>query len=395
MNREEITERLLSILTDDNWEEKLRYLESLVKPKYEILWGAFGLSKDHPYLALKIADYYKDDPDPLKGGEIDLLVENEDETRVVTSVRGTLPYLLQGVLQSSDVELYPKVLDILDKLVTDDILYVRQQSCVTLDILAANRYATKKNDETPFNLSQQTRERIEEMVFSMLRDSRNKDNNRVIQYLIMPLNRLRRVSTEKAKEILEICFFKNNEFRPHYVTNGLVPLAMFFADFCSEKDFDNSYFQEYLKRIIKESPDDLRSTIIWHVWKNIEEFPETLVKFSKYFDLFFEKKGGGDEMIGQMDFLIRTVLEVDLDLGISLFERTLDYIHPENMEIKHGRPIYFHAAHENLDKISNQRPDKVHNIVHRLMAINNKGGYVGDIGNIKKYLVIDDRHEDS
>lgn len=380
---------LLETLSKEGWENELRRAESSPQVKVDIIWAAAELAKERKvHEAMKIARFYQLDKDPLPGDKYDAEIRAGEDARIITSVRGTLPWLLQHIAASLETAYYSELLDILEgraddtpeqkklRLATGENLYVRQQASIALEIFAANLRATKNADETPFDFGEENRKRTEVLIFRMLHE--NRDYPRVLEYLSSVFNRMRLIKEEQAQTVLQGFFYNSkNELNPHYLTERVAPLAIYFAEFreLGNDSFNSYWFKSFLKKIIREADSSLRSTITWHIWKTLKEDIKLYDKLRDYIPLLFEGEGKEQHtFLGQLDFLIATIID-DYPLDAAeLFEKATERFKDalaSGALDRFSHSFYFEkSVIEKLQKIS---PEKLIGIRNNLRALKRLG----------------------
>ena len=388
-------DELLAALSQEGWEAELHRADNWPQSKTDIIWAAAELAKEKKiYEAMKIARFYQLDADPAVDGtdRFDKEVRAGEDARIITSVRGTLSWLLQHIIASLETAYYSEILDILEgrpdndadtkklRLATGENLYVRQQSTIALEILVANMNAVKNADGTPFDFGVENRRRTEALAFKMLRE--NRDHPRVLEYLAAVFNRMRLLKEGPAQEVLEKFFYNSKgELNPDYLTEHAAPLAIYFAEFreLANDGFNSYWFKSFLKKLIREADESLRSTITWHFWRTLKEDIKLYPKLRDYIPLLFE----GEKQysfIGQLDFLIEVLIDnyplEALNILEKATERTYDGLTTGALE-RFSRSFYFDQ--HVIEKLSEIAPEKLAVVRKNLTALKQRGFLLGNL----------------
>ncbi len=345
----------------------------------QIIWILRDLAEKKEYVdkIVAIADMYSKDPNP--DGDFDDLnkkIEAGEDIRSIYTVRGTLPWLLQTLIATFKTEYYPDILKITERLIEDQVYYVRQQATVPLSLFVANLRAKKNVDGTDFNFTDKDKSSAYSLSFKMLRENCNLP--RVLEYVSNVFDKLRNITAEEAKEVLTTFCYNEKKINPEYLTSHVVPLVIFFAEFRkkNEAGFDNYWFQVFLENFIKDAKDScLRSTLIWHMWRVIEEDASNYQLVKKYIPLLFENISD-HEPVGQMEFLVNEVLKADSKDGIELYITFLNYL--DKMNFSSSFKLWLTQTEETLERIKKIDSSKVLEILPLLKGLRLKGCYVGD-----------------
>jgi hypothetical protein len=349
--------------------------------KTDIIWFLKEFVEKGEYIreALEIADLYSKDENPTP--EYDNLNEKVlrgEETNIIYTVRGTVPWLLQMIIATLKTEYYPRILDITERLANDKVFYVRQQAMVALSMFAANVRAKKNKDGTYFNFRDEDRARVYDLSFKILRE--NRDLPRVLESISNVFDKLRFINEEQAKEMLTIlCYDSKGNIHPEYLTSHVVPLALFFAEFRKKFDtnFNDEWFKLFLEQYIKDSKDPhLKSTLIWHTWRIIEDDLSDYNRVKRYIPLFFNNFAD-HEPVGQFEFLINAVLKASPSEGVQLYEKFLTELNYKLPFIKDFK-FYFTHTEEIFGQIKKIDTSKLKSILSLLKQLRLQGCYIGD-----------------
>ncbi|MEK7106519.1 MAG: hypothetical protein AAB895_04165, partial [Patescibacteria group bacterium] len=310
----------------------------------------------------------------LKGGDY----------RGIISVRGTLAWLLQAIVAQLNTTYYKRAIDLIEKLAKDKVLYVRQQATYPLSALIVNVNARKNKDGTPFDFKDEDRKRVIDLAFFML--DHNRDYPRILEYLAQVFDKMRLLSENDALSVLDkFLFSKDNDFHPYYVTEKIAPALIYFAEYRKDANdsFNDKKFVDLLIKVISTAEPALKSTIVWHIWKTIEENPENYERLKKYIARLFQ----GDfahESVGQYDLLVEKIIKISPSEGVELFKKELAYIERSlsNIPPEPGGIIWFHNAEEAIEKVAELDPDFLPKLMTILKDIYLRNGYIGDVKRI-------------
>jgi hypothetical protein len=376
-----IKNKLVELFQKEGWVKDLPDFFSSMKT--DIIWIMVDFVKDGKYLdeAMQMAENYINDKDPGIDDVANQEILKGKEYSGIVSVRGTLAWLLQALIARLHTDYYPRLVSLVERLAKDEVHYIRQQATYPLSALTINIYARKNKDETVFDFKDEDRRRVLDLSFFMLKE--NRDYPRVLEYLVQVFDRLRLLSEEQAKnEINTFLFSKDGEFNPIYITEKVAPLLIYNAEYRKDANdgFQDKYFKDLLIDVISKGEPRLRSTIVWHIWKTIEDNQENYQRLKPYISHIFN--GDFDfEPIGQYDILIEKVMHCSGQDGIELFKKELDYIAKSlpNIKPEPGGQIWFHNAENSIDKVAELEPGSLPKLLTIMRDIYFKNGYIGDI----------------
>ena len=367
--------------------EKLDEIGDSSYSKFEITWAANELAKEGEIdKALQVAEayfIYSENDEHSEGLHKD--IEEGKDTRVISTVKGAVCWLLQSLIvelirQNAESQYYTRTLNIVEELANDKSLYVRQQATVPLEILAANIKATQHSEsKQEFKFSDKDKERAESLAFQML--DTNYKWDRVLEYLTSVFNRMRYLKEDKAMHVLESFFYKDGEIRPDYVTDSMTGLAIYYAEFRVKVNdgFDNSRFQTFFRKLLDSNNVDLKSNALWIIWKNYNK--DEFSKVQPYLPLFLTGHYN-DNIRVQWDFLVEKVIEDDIEEGVSLLKKSLDYAKRALSEHQNIRRTWLYLD-KIIEKIATQSPDKFREIIPDLKVLKNNDIYIGDLTFLK------------
>jgi len=356
-------------------------LETISSSNVDIIWVAVDIAKENKLEdAMKIVRHYRHHPDPKSDDDVSLKISKGEEVRFITTIRGTLPWLLHSILVKFNTDYYPEAINIIEELARDDSPYVRMNSTVPLEFLTKNLLATKHPNETPFNFLPEDKKRVYDLSFEMLRT--NKHLSRVLEYLASVFANLRLLNETEAREVLQTFFYKDEEtLREEYVLERFVPLAIYYAIYRVNRgdDFNKTWFEEFLKKLLTKPDKRLKSNITWHFWKELSSNPESYELIKGYIPLVLADDLES-ENFSQVNFLMREVSKIDLGLAITILNTQLKFVVQKSSQedIRTGR-WWFHELEEVVEKIAVNKPELLIESLEQIKNAHSLGIYVGDI----------------
>lgn len=274
-----------------------------------------------------VAKILANDSDPDKAGEgleLNKKIEDGEEIRIIYTVRGSVPWLLQKLIGTFNSKVYTQIIEIVEELAKDDIHYVRQQAMVPLALLASNIRARKDSKGEPFYFGSKqddigNRIKVRKLCFHAL--DRNRKYPQVLRYVANAFSGMRVLNSREAEEILRTFFygnFKEKKLQPDYLTQHVTPLAIFFAEFresIMDEEFkftesDSRFFKDFLRQLIKDSQGQsagLLRALLWSTQKEISDDQKSYSLMQKYFDQLLESSNFLQETLVQRTLLIREV----------------------------------------------------------------------------------------
>jgi hypothetical protein len=387
--RDKLKEELNKLFEEPDWQEKFPHFYPSLK--IDILWSVIELVNEGKFLpqAVWVAEYFSNDPDPAIEDSPNQDVLKGEEVKPIFTVRGTVAWLVGVIVGRLNPTYYPRAIDLLERLCNDEAVYVRQMATYPLTSLIANIKATRNHDGTDFKFEQIDKDRVMRLAFSMLES--NKNYPRILEVLIRVFDRMRFLAEEEAMYILKnFLYDKDNEYYPDYVTHNVAPLLIFFAEFRSESfsnfslpPFNPAAFVTLLKDVIKSAPPLLKTTLVWHFWKTIEDNPKTYKNLKKYIPLFFEGEFQ-EEPLSQYEFLAEKVLVQSPEEAVWIFKQEISYLR-RALEKQIGRDdwtIWFHNPEDIIDAVAQHEPESLTEVLTVLRDISQKRGYIGDLTKI-------------
>lgn len=365
------------------------YLKELVEKKEK------GFLKE----IFAIAKIYATDSDPSpEDDNINKKIGEGQEIPNIYTVRGTVCWLLSSIAATFKTEYYTDIISILEKLAFDPVYYVRIQATVPLSFFAANIRARRHKDETPFEFKDEDRQRVIDLSFRMLKEHR--DMPRVLEGVVRVFEALRGLPEMQARQVIKTLFYNSKgELQPEYLTRQGVPLLIFFAEYRKnllDDNFNGTWFQEFAYKLLKLPEDKapyLRSTFIWHTWKELESNSKNYQELKKYIPLFMHEEFEL-QPLHQYDFLILQVLKASPEDGVELFQGLLNYIERWAYKYDISQHAWMLSAGNMVEAVAPVAPDKLIGFLTQITRIVSGGVWVGDIERMfKSYLLIGDEKQ--
>lgn len=382
--RELIKQELIKLFGQNDWESKIDNFHSY--SRIDIIWIMSDFVKEKQYVkeALQIAKVYVNDPDPKKDDRTNMDLLEGKETNYIVTTRGSLCWLINAIVATLDSTYYSEIVDLLEKLTKDPVHYVRQQSTYPLAGLMLNIRAIQDNDKKPWGFTQQDKDRVVKLAFDMLSD--NKDYPRVIDSLTQVFDKRRFVDDKEAIFILNnLLYQKEKSFYPEYVLRDVAPLLIFFAEFAKDHTptFDNTEIQKLLEEVILSAPVGMKTTVVWHMWKTIEDNVDTYNRFKKYIDLFF-KGEFAEESLTQYEFFIEKLMVKYPYDAVNFFLSEVEYIQRGLSKLKPepgGRMLFFNAQRL-VESVAELRSERLYDVLWVIKEIVLRQRYVGNVPEI-------------
>ncbi len=388
-----LTELKQANLTDPDWCKSIIELDPDI-----VIWFLKELVEKKEYVEeiFELAKIYAKHKNPLpEDDKINEKIEKGEEIRNIYTVRGSVCWLFTAIAATFRTEFYPEIISILEKLAFDPVYYVRIQSTFPLSFFAKNIRAYKHPDGTLFDFKNEDRIRVINLSFRMLEEHR--DLPLILGGVINVFDALRVINETQAKEVISYFFYNSKEqLQPEYLTRQGVPLLLFFAEYRADfgDNFNGKWFQDFAFILLKLSEKNapyLKSTFIWHTWKEIQSGENDYLKFKKYIPLFLSEELE-IQALGQYDFLVKEVLKISPSDGVSLFKKELAYIRKWAYKFDIREHAWLLSAYEIVDEIAKTSPDNLIEVLSLLTPIINRGIYIGNLETIyKSYLLVPDK----
>ncbi len=287
-------------------EDKKIFKSTFQNNKYtrqNINWLADELAKQKHYekakiiVELCIEDYDPETHNREEDFNYHLQVKQGKEQINISTVRGTIPWVLQKFAVSNDPELMKyalektKILLDLDGELTKKLgypepdLYVRSQALVPLLELAL-LWRRKKLDEYQKGLGDSVKKLAFDVVDITDRQFKSKEAKpkSMLRYLVSIFSYIRDLTTDEAKRILK--FFEDHEQTEAYF------LFIYFAEFKRDESFDSSFFKKKLKGMCKKR-GAFRESFSREFWITAEgdnkEKTNNFEKIEQYWKLLFNE----------------------------------------------------------------------------------------------------------
>ena len=222
--------------------------------------------EDSPIPSFEIIKRFVSDPDPNNendsndpNGQFNYhkqILEGKNPMGI-GSVRGNAARALSYVVRPGIKGRMDEVIAAVRSLTRDKNLHVRQQSCVTLARLAANRNA--KANGTRFMSTQQANE-VESIAFEMLEDEGNR--RPALQVAMAAVfDKLQSIDFKEATKAVNYFVKAGSEALKAYLKT-----IIYFAELRRDLSLEQKLsFRAVLFHLIEEVPTT-RSTIAWHMW---------------------------------------------------------------------------------------------------------------------------------
>lgn len=398
--QEEVLENLKKIdFRDPKWMKPFTTDLDPVTIHNIVIWYLKELVDKGEYVdeIFEIAKIYSVSEDPLIVDDINEKIERGEEIRNIYTVRGTVCWLLTSIAATLKTEHYTEIISILEKLTTDPVYYVRIQATVPLSFFARNLRAQKNKDGKKFNFSGNDRQRVIDISLKMLQNHRNIP--RVLEGVTNVFEAFRAIDEARAKQVIDYSFFNSRgQIQPEYLTQKVIPLLLFYAEYRSENDpsFNGSWFQKLAVKLL-EIPEIkapyLRSTFIWHTWKEIQLNPNSYVKYKKYIP-FFLHEDLEFQSLGQYDFLVKEVLRASPDDGVLLYQLELKHILKWVNKDNAMQHAWLLSADEIIEEIAKKAPNNLLGILEQLTEIVCRGVYISYLDRIfRSYQLVTDKEK--
>lgn len=371
-----------------DWIEDTQTRENIVQ------YGSELLAQDQIEDAMWIVRVFQNDTDPNPSGANDpddpkgehnyhaKILRGED-ANIITTVRGHLCWLMMKIVGKNKPEYYSEIIEIMSRYLKEDNLYIRTQATYILEILWANRHATKNADESPLNWDNKERVYIRQLVLDTVRA--NKSYPQVMRGLLHVFNRKRDLNEDEAEEMLTL--FLNTGHKD--VLHDLAAYVVYFA-FFREADskyyggkFNSERFVALLKDQIKNGDDSISSSLAWHLWKLLTDkvLPYEVIK--EYLPLFLEGKYSANAM-SKLALIIEELSKTAPQDAVILYERALEKLddHLKNKP-EESHQHWINGTEEVLPLLAKE-PKRLLAVVKRLkdMWMRKAQLYVGNIKTI-------------
>ncbi len=322
------------------------------------------------------------DPDDPKGEHnYHVMVIKNEDVRNITTVRGHLCWLMSRIIAQNKPEYYTEILDIITRYISEENLYIRIQATYPLMEFIVRKKAVRNQDESAFNWKKEERELVRKIPLQMLRD--NAQYPRVLEALLHIFDRFRDLNEQEAEEVLRALIATEQDDVLHDLA-ALIPYFALFrkSDFPTEGSFNPEAFIKILKSQIVSGRPAMKSSLIWHFWKMLEQNPLPYEQIREYILLFWEN--GYDTSVASMFGLVFEQLAVIApDDAKNLFEKMIDLLVVRLKEDPEERHQAWINATEEVVVLLATEPDRLLKLVNKLKNIWLMGRvYFGDIATI-------------
>ncbi|MHB8279497.1 MAG: hypothetical protein ACYDIA_17865 [Candidatus Humimicrobiaceae bacterium] len=221
------------------------------------------------------------------------IIEGEN-TILITSVRGWIPWVLQKFVSIKAKEFIPKIIPLIEELLNDGNYYVRVQACVPLLELAKSRHNVMPGNSRERFLSMETAEMIENISFQALEKEDNQNLALLMEYLVRAFSYMRSLDEKHAKDMFKIFLGLKVKFKNikddkkrieayEEVIEKITSTLIFYAElrknaFIDEKfksvfldkysdlqNFNDLTFKEILENLALEGSSGIRTTLAWEL----------------------------------------------------------------------------------------------------------------------------------
>jgi hypothetical protein len=324
------------------------------------------------------------DPDPDPSGEREpnrgeefnyhKRLQEGDDVRYITTVRGHLCWLMSHLVVQNKPELYAEIVEILKRYAAEANLYIRTQLTFPLTELVVRRHAVKNRDGSPFDWAAEQRLDVRDLAFRMLRD--NAKFPRVLEALLQVFGHLRDVNETEAEEVLGTFLAAGKD----YVLHDLAALVVYFAlfrrnDWKDEPAFDPTRFVAILKEQIVRGDVSIRASIAWHLWKVLQAAQLPYGELREYFLLFWEGPYEGG-VVSMLALAVEEIVKASPEDAVQIFKRMVQKA-KEHMERFPAEHRWLNAT-EKIIPFMAARPDELVAVVSDLKDLWMKGAYIGD-----------------
>lgn len=319
------------------------------------------------------------DPNDLEGeyNYHDRVLRNED-VRNITTVRGHLCWLMSRIIAKNKPEYYTEIIEIIQRYIAEDNLYIRIQATYPLVELLVRKNAIKNQDESLFDWKQGERDLVREVPLKMLRD--NVQYPRVLEALLHVFDKFRDLTEAEAEEVLRILIATELDDILHDLPSLILYFALFRKnDFARMGTFNSIIFETILKEQIVNGKRVLKSSLTWHFWNILKEKMLPYEQIREYILLFWAN--GYDPDMASMFGLVFEQLAINApEDAKDLFEKMIESLKEHVMTHPAERHQTWINGTEEIVGVMNREPDRLLRLVNNLKEIWLIGGtYIGDI----------------
>lgn len=236
--------------------------------------------------ALWIIKIFINDSDPItsnKKGDFNYhqnLIDGKDEI-VITTVRGWCAHALTKFALLPARNYLDQSIELLNKLTEDENLYVRHEACIPLTQFVQNRRTVMPDNDKELFMSIKSAEKIEDIVFSMLRDKNNFKAPALVKRIVMVFSYMRGISEKQAKEFIDTLL----QYGTKESIEEATPLFLYFSYFRKNDfkkpifkfvfqnkwkeitNFNDTYFKQKLDNLLVKGDKDIRQKFAWQFWR--------------------------------------------------------------------------------------------------------------------------------
>jgi hypothetical protein len=324
--------------------------------------------------AMWIVRALKDDPDPDLSSRHHREVADGKNPGIITSVRGRLCWLIAKIIETNRPEHYCELLDIVEGYLGAENLYIRVQAAVPLNALMGRRKAERNHDGSAFTWSQSERLRTKEIALRALRE--NADQWVVVRALLRVFYAPRDFTEAEAAEIIKIALATNASDVLHDVALYIIYYALFRErEPSAPAKFDSSPFLAILRDHIRHGAPAIKSSLMWHFWKIVEEKHLAYADIREFVDLALAEPfaPGADR---HLDLIIPELVKRDAAEARRIVSIELGRI--EAYLAAGGRGDVWIEWTDKVLPLYADHPDELASLVKALARLWHRGVFVGD-----------------
>lgn len=323
----------------------------------------------------------ENDPDDPKGEyNYSAQILKNEEIRNITTVRGHLCWLMAHVIAKNQPQYYSEIIEILQRYISEDNLYIRVQATYPLIELILRRHATKNQDGSIFDWKQEERDLVTKLPMRLLRA--NIKYPRVLEALIEVFKFFGELTDNEAEEVLKVLISTQESYILHELPHLLIYYRFFrVQDFPERGYFDVSKFETILRNQIQFGKGTIKSSLVWHFWNILNKERLSYDEVREYIFLFWEN-GYDPDVASMFSLLFEELLKVAPEDAKYLFHKVVDLLQKYLTE----RPYEPHQAYingtEEVIQLLASEPEVLIQVIDRLKDISHNGVYIGDLTKI-------------
>lgn len=356
------------------WLDDVRAREHLVESGEHVLKN--GRLDD----AMWIVRALRNDPDPEPESQFHKEVAAGGAANIITTVRGRLCWLIAHIIAQNRPEYYAELIGIVESYLNGPDLYVRVQACVPLEALMRRRLAQRFPDGRSFKWDPAERQRVKRIAFETLRD--NASLPRVVEAVIRVFDAPRDFSEAEAEEISRIGLATGSDD----VLDDVAAYIIYYALFRDQEappapSFDSSRFGQILREQLVNGAHSTRSSLMWHLWKVIEQENLPYGRIQEFIDLGLAQpfEPGADR---SFDLIIPELAKRNPGEARRVVSAELHRIE-KYVEAGGAGQIWISWVEEMLPVYADH-PGELVDIAARLERLWHRGDFVGDVATLAR-----------